>query len=136
MISRDEVERRVNELVSLVDLFRHLENIDGPFYIVGGAILWVEGLKDSYRDLDVWTPNHPVKIKKTFNEILIDTDPGEDFSLEISDFCRKTARYVGDGIYISSIEHMLNVKKYLNRPKDALDIELLTRYLTNPDDLG
>ncbi|MBD3249504.1 hypothetical protein GF336_05645 [Candidatus Woesearchaeota archaeon] len=116
-------------LAMIVLKFKILNNIYVAAYIGGGARLWAEGLRTHFNDIDVWLPGYHTKSRSYIDNQLVDGDPDAEIPPRIHNFCRRTATEIFAGIYASSIEHLLNIKLFLNRDKDQKDIYLLKKYL-------
>jgi len=131
--------------VKHIDKFRRLKYPKNDMLIVGSGTLALLGLKKN-KDLDVWTtPRVMSQLSKDKNfiqtkskldkSIMIESKDGTlEFGSTLPPFKNlkqhlKRAIIVY-GIHFQSPKDVLKWKKYMNRPKDKIDIIALEKYLS------
>jgi len=125
--------------------FRRLKYSKNEMLIVGSGVLALLGLKKN-KDLDIWATSNVIsKISKDENfiakassldkSVIYESKDGaiEFFSTmppfkNIKEHLKRAI--IIYGIHFQSPKDVLEWKKYMNRPKDKLDIKALEHYLS------
>jgi hypothetical protein len=131
--------------VKHLNKFRRLRYSKNEMLIIGSGTLALLGLKDN-KDVDIWATKNVMnklssdknfipKKSKLDKSLMYESKDGLIEFMEtlqpfknVKDHLKRAI--VLYGIHFQSPKDVLKWKKYMNRPKDQLDIKLLEKYLS------
>ena len=115
------------EIREALDIFGEQEGLDAnKAMLIAGAALYMHGLKPIMNDVDAIIPGKPDISEGYVNGLELDIGGGPDFTAEMLDY------KVKEGVRYQSLSAILAFYKMLNREKDQVWIEKLSKTLNNP----
>ena len=115
------------EIREALDIFGEQQGLDAnKAMLIAGAALYMHGLKPIMNDVDAIIPGKPDISEGYVNGLELDIGGGPDFTAEMLDY------EVKEGVRYHSLSAILAFYKMLNREKDQVWIEKLSKMLNKP----